>query len=80
MAAEVEALQLPVNPEADDLIHIRLRCEQCKGNPPRENRPNEIEMTIHKYQLATVTIWFHSFHEGHYFSYWEDGELVLGDG
>jgi hypothetical protein len=24
--------------------------------------------------------WFHSFHEGHKFSYWEDGELILGKG
>ena len=60
-----------------DAIHVRLRCDAdcCKNR-----KDNEWEGEIKKYQLGLVAIWFHSFHEGHKFSYWEDGELVLGQG
>ncbi len=59
----------------DDEIHVRFRCDlpQCQNE-------KVFEGTIKKYQLGLVAIWFHSFHEGHKFSYWEDGEHVLGQG
>ncbi len=59
----------------DDEIHVRFRCDlpQCQNE-------KDFEGTIKKYQLGLVAIWFHSFHEGHKFSYWEDGEHVLGQG
>ena len=61
----------------DDQIQVRIKCDM-----PNCNRPNETEWsgTIRKYQLGLLAIWFHSYHEGHKFSYWEDGELVLGEG
>ena len=61
----------------NDEIHVRFRCDQDGCNKPGEN---EYTGTIKKYQLGLVAIWFHSFHEGHKFSYWEDGQLVLGKG
>ena len=57
-------------------IQVRLLCnnQSCKAEPL------EYKGTIKKYQLGLLSIWFHSFHEGHKFSYWEDGQLVLGKG
>lgn len=58
-------------------IDVRIRCDHTNCNQPEER---EWSGRIKKYQLGLLAIWFHSFHEGHKFSYWEDGELVLGKG
>ena len=54
---------------------MQFKCDQenCQ-------RDNKAEGWIKPYQLGLVAIWFHSFHEGHKFSYWEDGEHILGKG
>ena len=62
----------------NDEIKVRIRCDHPKCHEPPELK--EVSTTIRKYQLGLFAIWFHSFHEGHKFSYWEDGELVLGQG
>lgn len=63
---------------ADDKITVRIKCNMLKcNNPPALC---DVSSTIRKYQLGLFAIWFHSFHEGHKFSYWEDGELILGEG
>lgn len=61
----------------DDEIDVRIRCDMDNCN---KGADNEWSGRIKKYQLGLLAIWFHSFHEGHKFSYWEDGELVLGKG
>lgn len=58
-------------------IHVHFRCDHENCNRPQED---SAEGWIKPYQLGLVAIWFHSFHEGHKFSYWEDGELILGKG
>lgn len=59
-----------------DDIRVRIKCNNlaCRA------APQEHSGTIKKWQVGLYAIWFHSFHEGHKFSYWEDGELVLGEG
>ena len=57
----------------NELINIKFK---CLHNRCREKQ-SEYEGTIRKYQLGLVAIWFHSFHEGHRFEYWEDGKLIL---
>ena len=62
-------------------IHARFKCEFCHQNPcPDKHKPREWQGEIEDYQLGMVAIWFHAFHEGHRFSYWENGELVVGPG
>lgn len=58
-------------------VEVRIRCDH-----PACNRGGENEWTgkVKKYQVGLLAIWFHSFHEGHKFSYWEDGEHILGEG
>lgn len=60
----------------EDEIQVRFRCDA----PSCSKEGGDVSMTIKKYQLGLAAIWFHSFHEGHKFSYWEDGELILGQG
>ena len=60
----------------DDIITVRIKC-----NHPQCKDPNKDYTTkLRKYQVGLFAIWFHAFHEGHKFSYWEDGELILGEG
>jgi hypothetical protein len=61
----------------DDEIKVRIRCDHKGCNKGNEG---EWSGTIKKYQLGLLAIWFHSFHEGHKFSYWENDELILGEG
>ena len=62
----------------EDTIHVRIRCDVKGCN--KQGAPQEWSGEIKRYQVGLLAIWFHSFHEGHRFSYWEDGELVLGEG
>jgi hypothetical protein len=59
----------------NETVEVRIRCDHEKCNAEKE-----WQGTIRKYQVGLLAIWFHSFHEGHKFSYWEDGELILGKG
>lgn len=61
----------------DDWIKVRFLCEHphCQQNQTHEYRDE-----IPRYQLSLVAIWWHTAHEGHLFSYWEDGDLILGQG
>ena len=61
------------------IIHARLRCD---NRDCRRTNPHKAEWSgeIHDYQLGLLAIWFHSGHEGHPFSYWENHELILGQG
>lgn len=61
----------------EDEVHVRIRCDMPNCNRPDENMWSG---TIKKYQVGLLAIHFHSYHEGHKFSYWEDGELILGVG
>ena len=60
----------------NDTIHVRVKCNVAKCN----THPSEWQGEIKRYQVGLLAIWFHSFHEGHKFSWWEDGQLVLGEG
>ena len=67
------------------MIHVRIRCDvdSCHEQilrKPKCGKLIEWEGDIEEYQLGLVAIWFHSMHEGHLFSYWENGELILGKG
>lgn len=64
---------------ADDKIKVRIKCNHQKCNVP-QSYLQDVETTIRKYQLGLFAIWFHAFHEGHKFSYWENDELILGEG
>lgn len=59
----------------DDIIRVRIVCRhaRCGANKTWEG-------DIKKYQVGLLAIWFHSSHEGHKFDWYEDGELVLGEG
>ena len=58
------------------MIHARFLCNQHNCNAKFREWQGDIET----YQLGLHAIWFHSHHEGHEFSYWEDHVLILGDG
>jgi hypothetical protein len=60
----------------DEVIHARIRCDH-KGCT---KEPREWSGELKSYQVGLMAIWFHSSHEGHMFSYWEGGRLLLGSG
>ena len=63
----------------EDDIEVRILCNVANCKVRKEGR-GEWTGTIKRYQVGLLAIWFHSFHEGHMFSYWENGDLVLGEG
>ena len=62
--------------DLDEYVEARFKC----NHPNCSKQPTDVTKRIKKYQVGLMAIWFHSFHEGHKFSYWENGELILGDG
>ena len=65
------------------MTHVRLRCEHNNtGSGVRKcgKEPQEWEGDYEPHDVAVVAIWFHAHHEGHDFSYWRDGQLILGPG
>jgi hypothetical protein len=52
-------------------MFLRCTVNGCKG------KPVEHEETVPTWRVGLVALWFHSFHEGHLFEYWEDGVKLL---
>lgn len=59
-----------------ETVKVRVKCNVAKCNA----QPSEYTTVIRRDQIGLLAIWFHSFHEGHKFTWWEDGQLVLGEG